>query len=102
MGANPVEQAATDLFAQRALRLEAVERDIIRKIGELVATKTAYEEQKANLYLSYPPSMSHGERQTRAGHEAVSMDTEVRTIMADLEQLREERDLLKFTIEFIA
>ncbi len=88
------------MFGRRMLRLSEISTVLSALYGDLARTKAMETETKANLYLGYPASMSHGERQARAAHETVGYDTEIRGLHAQIEQLKEEQSMLRFAVEW--
>lgn len=96
-----VEKGSPDLLGQRLRRLEEIATQLSRLYVELAETKTKEREAKAQIYLNLPANMSHGERQARASHETVDMDSEVVKLVADIDSLREERDFLRLLVETV-
>lgn len=100
MDVSTVEPSPYGLFGRRLHRLEAIATELSGLYRELAMTRSAEREAKAAIYLDLPPSMSHGERQARASHETVNMDSEVQQLNAQIQMLTEERDLLRLLVEF--
>lgn len=90
----------SSLLGRQLQRLEHIATELSGLYADLARCKIAEAEQKANIYLSLPENMSHGERQARASHQTVSQDSEIREILARIDGLREERDLLKLLVTF--
>lgn len=89
----------TEGQATRLRRLEQITAQIQRLHNDIAMTHTAKQERKAQLYLNYPPSMSHGERQTRSSHETVDLDNEEFNLRAELDALKVEAEFIRTLIE---
>lgn len=99
-----VVEKSTGMFGRRLHRLEAIATELSGLYGDLARTSAAEREGKAEVYqrLTETTNLSHGERQARASHETVSLDSEVQSIKGRISSLVEERDLLKFFVEWDA
>lgn len=98
-GIREVNDQQRDLHAQRLRRLEQITVRLQQLYGEVAMVHNAKAEQKAQLYQGYAPGTSHGERQARAAAETVNMDSDETSLRAEIDQLKEERDFIKFLVE---
>lgn len=95
-----IEQAADDLFATRIKRLEEVTRLLIGLRRDLTQLAITERQQKADIYNANM-NVSHGERQGIANAQTAQIATEVLQIKGQIDVLEEERDFLKFCVEWV-
>ena len=90
---------APSLFARRISRLEQVSIELRHLHRDHARCIEAEKRQKAALYLE-SDARSHGEREALASAQAVDYAVESIRLKADIAALEEERDFLKFCIEY--
>lgn len=87
------------LFARRLSRLENVSIQIRNLRRDLTHTLISERVQKANVYLN-STATSHGEKQGQATAHTASISAESLSLKGEVEALEEERDFLRFCIEY--
>lgn len=96
-----LQAEAQSLFARRITRLEQVSIQLRHLRREFAQCLIAEKQNKANVYLS-SDARSHGEREGQASAQSVSYSTETLLLRGEIEALEEERDFLRFCIEWDA
>lgn len=89
------------LFARRLSRLEQISILLRHAYRDHARCLEAEKRQKASLYLG-SEARSHGEREGYASAHAVDLSAETLTVKAEISALEEERDFIKFCIEYDA
>lgn len=87
------------LFARRLARLEQVSIEIRRAQRDVTNSLVAEKRQKASIYQS-SQAKSHGEREGWSAAGTVDLVAETLEAKGRLAELEEERDFLKFCIEY--
>ena len=94
------EEAPVSLFARRVVRLEQVSIQLRALRRDWTQCLIAERQEKANIYLNAAAN-SHGERQGIASAQTASISTEALLLKGEIDALEEERDMLKFLIEYV-
>lgn len=93
------DQARQKLFLQRLTRLEQVSIQLRHLIRDHTQCLIAERQQKADIYLN-SQAPSHGERQGIASAHTSALSTEAMLLKGEIDALTEERDFLRFCIEY--
>jgi len=99
--AAPESAPESSLFARRLSRLEQISILLRHAYRDHARCLEAEKRQKASLYLG-SEARSHGEREGYASANAVDLSVETLTVKAEISALEEERDFIKFCIEYDA
>ncbi|MFP5224852.1 MAG: hypothetical protein ACLGH3_04755 [Actinomycetota bacterium] len=98
---SPPESPEPSLFARRLSRLEQISILLRHAYRDHARCLEAEKRQKATLYLT-SEARSHGEREGYASANAVDLSAETLIVKAEISALEEERDFIKFCIEYDA
>jgi hypothetical protein len=93
---------AADLFVRRVTRLEQVSIQIRHILHDHTQALIAEKLAKSELYLNNARDTSHGAKEGYASAMAVNNVVESVKLKGELDSLVEERDFLRFVIEFDA
>lgn len=93
------EAARQELFVRRITRLEQVSVQLRHLYRDHTQCLIAERQQKADVYLN-SQAPSHGERQGIASAQTSALSTEALLLKGEIDALVEERDFLRFCIEY--
>lgn len=88
------------LFHRRISRLEQVSIQLRHLHRDYTQCLIAEKQHKANVYLG-SEARSHGEREGQASAQSISLTTETLQLKGEITALEEERDFLKYCIEWV-